>query len=260
MLPFSWVLGCASLAPHQLTGTHSPVPSAFSLFPLLTLLQPASPHTHAFFWNVCLIHVRLKVTRDRRAGLGGSPGLVCTSSVACICVCVCMHVCTSGCAYMYVCICVDVPAGRHTCAHAPVHAVCVHMYTRTYVHRVFLPVCINRVNRGESPDLLDTSQNPGPIPRQATILGTALGWSPWEKLLDFGAKERRNEIAARFVACYLFLLKINDTVERFHSILLKQYPLHGSQEVGGLRAREGGALWGPRAPGALCFQPRPSIK
>lgn len=129
LLPFSWVLGCASLAPHQLTGTRSPVPSAFSLFPLLTLPQPASPHTHAFSWNVCLIHVRLKVTRDRRAELGESPGLVCTSSVACMCVCVhacvhkwmcihvCMHMCGCACRQAHLCMC--------TCACS----VCAHVYT-----------------------------------------------------------------------------------------------------------------------------------
>lgn len=48
---------------------------------------------------------------------------------------------------------------------------------------------------------------------------------------------------------YLFLLKINDTIERFHSILLKQYPLPENQEGGGVLGleREGAPRGGPLA-------------
>lgn len=81
--------------------------------------------------------------------------------------------------------------------------------------------------------------------------------SPWGKFLDTWAKERRNEITARFAACYLFLLKINDTIERFHSILLKQYPLQGSHEGKGPWGQRGRASLGEaRQLGeSRCFQP-----
>lgn len=73
------------------------------------------------------------------------------------------------------------------------------------------------------------------------------------RLLDIWAKERRNEITARFAACYLLLLKINGTIERSSSVLLKQYPLHGSGWGLGRRGR------GPVC-GSACSRTPPSVK
>lgn len=56
-------------------------------------------------------------------------------------------------------------------------------------------------------------------------MAVPIGWNPRGKLLDIWVEERRHEVAGRFAACYLFLLKINGTIEQFCSVLLKQYSL-----------------------------------
>lgn len=61
------------------------------------------------------------------------------------------------------------------------------------------------------------------------VMTTAHWTDPWGKLPDIWVKERRNERAGRFAVCYLFLLKINGTLERLCSVLLTQYP---TQRIG----------------------------
>lgn len=182
----------------------------------------------------------------------------------------CTHVLTRACAHEHTCtqarvcvVCGEQCGGVLTrvlvhacaCVHEHVHAstrVCsvpraLWGCSHTCVHCVFVCVCLC-TERGarRSPGLL---AEPGPAPARNQSLPLPVGWSPWGKLLDIWAKQSRNEITTRFAACYLFVLKINDTIERFHSILLKQYPLHGSQEGERAPGPEGGSWWGGGAGG-----------
>ena len=156
--------------------------------------------------------------------------------------------------------------------------VCMHrtecMYMGMYAHvlacihaRVCVCVCVPcvLVCRGKRTQIVWKSLRTLSMPpARHWSLPLPTEQSPWGKFLDIWAKERRNEITARFAACYLFLLKINDTIERFHSILLKQYPLQGSQEGEGSRGQRGrGSLGEARRLGlarAAASSRAPSIK
>ena len=182
--------------------------------------------------------------RLKELGQEESSGFVCPSSrasgacvsvYACMPVCLCVPVSARMGVYMYVC--------AHVCMYCMCMGMCTYVLTCVRAHVCvcvcMCPVCL--CEEGREPRLPGNLSGP-----QACLLpGTghchcprnrALGESCWTSW----AKERRNEITARFAACYLFLLKINDTIERFHSILLKQYPLQGSQEGGGAPGPEGG--------------------
>lgn len=160
----------------------------------------------------------------------------------------CVRICVYACVFMCACECTH--GCVHVCLCTCVHVLYVygHVYLRAYLcscTRVCVrmcPVCL--CEEGREPRLPGNLSGPQPCLLPGTghchcPRNRALGESCWTSW----AKERRNEITARFAACYLFLLKINDTIERFHSILLKQYPLQGSQEGGGASGPEkGGSL------------------
>ena len=160
-------------------------------------------------------------------------------------------------------------AHAHVCMHRT-ECMCMGMYAHVLacIHaRVCVCVCVCPVclcEEGREPRLSGNLSETSMPPARHWSLPLPTEQSPWGKFLDIWAKERRNEITARFAACYLFLLKINDTIERFHSILLKQYPLQGSQEGEGPRGQRGrGSLGEARRLGlerAAASSRAPSIK
>lgn len=170
----SWVFKAQAL--HGLVGAHAPSSSKPFCLSSFSEATPAflSSHTcllplleHSAYSCQTQGQQRLKSWVGSRAQASFVPLLWLVGHV-CLCICVCACVCVRGRVHVCLCTCtvlsirVYLVCGR-LCARAHVHA-CVHACV--CVHACALCAC---VKREESPDCLETSQNPGPTLCRAPI-------------------------------------------------------------------------------------------